>query len=76
MPGGVKLVELKDKVKLNGFHPGKVPVNHLKKVYRRSVMAETIDKTIRETNTQIFTDAAFASPPNPRSRCPQGQEGR
>src|SRR5258705_10175976 len=51
-----RLVDLKDKVKLNGFRPGKVPVSHLKKVYGRSVMAETIDQTIRDTNTQIFTD--------------------
>ena len=28
----VRLVELKDKVRLNGFRPGKVPVSHLKKV--------------------------------------------
>jgi trigger factor len=54
-----KLIDLKDKVKLNGFRPGKVPVSHLKKVYGRSVMAETIDQTIRDTNTQIFTDRGF-----------------
>src|SRR5207253_7096453 len=51
-----KLVDLKDKVRLNGFRPGKVPVSHLKKVYGRSVMAETIDQPIRATNTQIFTE--------------------
>ena len=54
-----RLVDLKDKVRLNGFRPGKVPVSHLKKVYGRSVMAETIDQTIRDTNTQIFTERGF-----------------
>src|SRR5262249_10471513 len=54
-----KLVDLKDKVRINGFRPGKVPVSHLKKIYGRSVMAETIDQTIRDTNTQIFTDRGF-----------------
>src|SRR4029077_14465518 len=44
---GARLVDMKDKVRLNGFRPGKVPVSHLKKVYGRSVMAETIDDTIR-----------------------------
>src|SRR3569623_817641 len=53
---GAKLVDLKDKVKINGFRPGKVPVSHLKKVYGRSVMAETIDQTIRDTNTQLFLE--------------------
>ena len=47
-----RLVDLKDKVRLNGFRPGKVPVSHLKKVYGRSVMAETVEQTIRDTNTQ------------------------
>jgi trigger factor len=54
-----KLVDLKDKVRLNGFRPGKVPVAHLKKIYGRSVMAETVDQTIRDTNTQIFTERGF-----------------
>src|SRR5438094_668851 len=39
-----RLVDLKDKVRLNGFRPGKVPVSHIKKVYAPSVMAETGDR--------------------------------
>ena len=66
----VKLVELKDKVKLNGFRPGKVPVSHLKKVYGRSVMAETIDQTIRDTNTQIFTERGFRLATEPKISMP------
>ena len=65
-----KLVELKDKVKLNGFRPGKVPVSHLKKVYGRSVMAETIDQTIRDTNTQIFTERGFRLATEPKITMP------
>ena len=67
---GAKLVDLKDKVKLNGFRPGKVPVSHLKKVYGRSVMAETIDQTIRDTNTQIFTDRGFKLATEPKITMP------
>ena len=65
-----KLVDLKDKVRLNGFRPGKVPVSHLKKVYGRSVMAETIDQTIRDTNTQIFTDRGFKLATEPKITMP------
>ena len=65
-----KLVDLKDKVKLNGFRPGKVPVSHLKKVYGRSVMAETIDQTIRDTNTQIFTERGFRLAAEPKITMP------
>src|SRR6266571_5695486 len=69
----VRLVELKDKVRLNGFRPGKVPVSHLKKVYGRSVMAETIDQTIRDTNTQIFTDRGFRLATEPKITMPTEQ---
>ena len=65
-----KLVDLKDKVRLNGFRPGKVPVSHLKKVYGRSVMAETIDQTIRDTNTQIFTERGFRLAAEPKITMP------
>jgi trigger factor len=51
-----RLVEMKDRVRINGFRPGKVPVAHLKKVYGRAVMAETIDQLVRETNAKIVTD--------------------
>ena len=67
---GAKLVDLKDKVKLNGFRPGKVPVSHLKKVYGRSVMAEAIDQTIRDTNAQIFTDRGFRLATEPKITMP------
>ncbi len=70
---GAKLVDLKDKVKLNGFRPGKVPVSHLKKVYGRSVMAETIDQTIRDTNTKIFTDGGFRLATEPKITMPTEQ---
>jgi trigger factor len=65
-----RLVDLKDKVRLNGFRPGKVPVSHLKKIYGRSVMAETIDQTIRDTNTQIFTDRGFRLATEPKITMP------
>jgi trigger factor len=65
-----KLVDMKDKVRLNGFRPGKVPVAHLKKIYGRSVMAETIDQTIRDTNTQIFTERGFRLATEPKITMP------
>ena len=67
---GAKLVDLKDKVRINGFRPGKVPVAHLKKIYGRSVMAETIDQTIRDTNTQLFTERGFRLAAEPKVTMP------
>jgi trigger factor len=69
-----KLVDLKDKVRINGFRPGKVPVTHLKKVYGRSVMAETIDQTIRDTNTQIFSERGYRLATEPKVTMPTEQK--
>jgi trigger factor len=69
-----RLVDLKDKVRLNGFRPGKVPVSHLKKVYGRSVMAETIDQTIRDTNSQIFTERGFRLATEPKITMPSEEK--
>ncbi|MFZ5734146.1 MAG: trigger factor [Pseudomonadota bacterium] len=65
-----RLVDLKDKVRINGFRPGKVPVAHLKKVYGRSVAAETVDQMIRDTNTQIFTERGLRLAMDPKITMP------
>ena len=52
------------------FVPGKVPVSHLKKVYGRSVMAETVEQTIRDTNSQIFTERGFRLATEPKVTMP------
>src|ERR1700739_4516339 len=65
-----RLIDLKDKVRLNGFRPGKVPVSHLKQVYGRSVRPEPIDQTIRDTNSQIFTERGFKLAAEPKITMP------
>lgn len=65
-----RLSEMKDKVKLNGFRPGKVPVAHLKKVFGRSVAAETLEQTIRDTNSQLFTERGFRVANEPKITMP------
>ena len=48
-----QLIEMKDKVRINGFRPGKVPVAHLRRVYGRQVMAEVVQNLVNETNRTI-----------------------
>lgn len=69
-----RLVDMKDKVKLNGFRPGKVPVAHLKKVYGRSVAAETVDQLIRDTNAEIFTERGFRLATEPKITMPTDEK--
>jgi trigger factor len=68
-----RLAQLKDRVQLRGFRPGKVPVTHLKKVYGRGVMAETIEEVVRETNAKIVTDRGFKLAMDPKITMPESQ---
>lgn len=68
-----RLTQLKDRVQLRGFRPGKVPVTHLKKVYGRGVMAETIEEVVRETNAKIVTDRGFKLAMDPKITMPESQ---
>jgi trigger factor len=69
-----RLVGMKDKVRLNGFRPGKVPVGHLKRLYGRSVAAETIEQLIRDTNAEIFTERGFKLATEPKVTMPSEQK--
>lgn len=51
-----RLDEIKDRVQLKGFRKGKVPLAHIKKLYGRSVMAEVLEQTVRETSTKAISD--------------------
>ncbi|MEM7300481.1 MAG: trigger factor [Pseudomonadota bacterium] len=51
-----KLDDLKGKVRINGFRPGKVPVAHLKKLYGKSAMAEIVQETVDENAKAILTE--------------------
>jgi trigger factor len=65
-----RLNELKDRVQLRGFRPGKVPVTHLKKMYGKAVMAETIDAIIRELNGKIVSDRGLKLATEPKVTLP------
>lgn len=51
-----KLDEIKGNVRLKGFRPGKVPVDHLRKVYGRSMMAEVVQQTVAESSAKAVQD--------------------
>lgn len=51
-----RLEDLKTKVQIKGFRQGKVPVNHLRKMYGRSVMAEVLQEAVNESSRQAIID--------------------
>ncbi|MBS7538498.1 trigger factor [Ancylobacter lacus] len=69
-----RLAELKDRVRINGFRPGKVPVAHLKRLYGKSVLAEVIDQAVNEANSKIIDDNGFKLAMQPKVELPQDQE--
>ena len=69
-----RLDDLKGRVQLRGFRPGKVPVNHLKRIYGKSAMAEVIEAAVREANQKIVTDNGLKLATEPKVVLPQ-EEG-
>ncbi|HEX5006944.1 MAG TPA: trigger factor [Hyphomonadaceae bacterium] len=65
-----RLDDLKGRVRINGFRPGKVPVAHLRRIYGRSAMAEVIEATVRDTNNQIVTERGFKLAADPKVTLP------
>jgi trigger factor len=69
-----RLDDLKGRVQLRGFRPGKVPVAHLKRLYGKSAMAEVIEATVREANNKIITEHGFKLASEPKVVLPS-EEG-
>ena len=51
-----RLDEVKDTIQLKGFRRGKVPVNHIKKMFGRSLMGEVVQKAVEEASSKVITD--------------------
>ena len=69
-----RLDELKARVRIDGFRPGKVPVSHLRRVYGRSAMAEVIEATVRDTNNQIVSERGFKLAAEPKVTMPEEKD--
>ncbi len=68
-----KLDELKDKVHLKGFRPGKVPLDHIKKVYGRSAMAEVVQQAVEETTSKALSGRDERPAFQPNIRLPEDE---
>ncbi len=68
-----QLADLKNKVRINGFRPGKVPVAHLKRVYGRSVMADVVQNSIDAANKQIIDEIGLRLAMQPKVELPTEQ---
>jgi trigger factor len=69
-----QLAEMKEKVRIKGFRPGKVPTWHLKRVYGRGVMAEVMQNAVTEANRKIVEDNALRLALEPKVDFPTDPE--
>jgi trigger factor len=51
-----RLDQLKKRVQIKGFRPGKVPVAHLRRVYGKAAMAEIVEGLVGETTRQAIAE--------------------
>lgn len=51
-----RLDDAKGKVRINGFRPGKVPVQHLRKMYGKSFMAEIVNEILSNSSREILSE--------------------
>ncbi len=69
-----RLDEMKGRIRIAGFRPGKVPVSHLKRVYGRSAMAEVIEAMVRDANNQIVSERGYKLAAEPKVTLPEEKD--
>lgn len=51
-----RLDQLKSRVQIKGFRPGKVPTTHLRRMYGKAAMAEIVENVVGESTRQVMAD--------------------
>ncbi len=59
-----KIEELRPRVRINGFRPGKVPVSHIRKVYGPGMMQDIINDAVQKSTQQSLEKVRAASEPS------------
>ncbi len=68
-----KLEDIQGKVKLNGFRPGKVPMERVRQLYGRSVMAEILEQAVGETSQKALEERKERPAFQPDIKLPEDQ---
>jgi trigger factor len=61
-----RLQEMKGKINLKGFRPGKAPVSHLKKQFGKQLLGEVVEQAVSEGSQKAIADNALKPAVQPR----------
>src|ERR1700743_438224 len=61
-----RLEEMKPKISLKGFRPGKAPLSFLKKQYGKSLMGEIVEQAVNEGSQKAISDNKLKPALTPR----------
>jgi trigger factor len=61
-----RIEEMKSRIHLKGFRPGKAPVSFLKKSYGKSMMGEIVDEAVNESSKRALEDNGLRAAFPPR----------
>jgi trigger factor len=61
-----RLEEMKPKMNLKGFRPGKAPVSFLKKQFGKSIMGEVVEQAVSEGSQKVIADNKLKPALQPR----------
>jgi len=61
-----RLDQLKKRVQIKGFRPGKVPTTHLRRMYGKAAMAEIVETLVGESTRQVMADRGERAAMQPR----------
>ena len=71
-----RLKEVGKTVKMDGFRPGKVPLDMLKKRYGRAIMGEVLESAVNDATAQIIKDKKFRPATQPKIEVTDFDEGK
>jgi trigger factor len=65
---------MKDKVRINGFRPGKVPTSHLKRVYGKSIMGDVVQEAVNDAQQKILAENNLRLAGQPKLNFPEDRD--
>lgn len=69
-----ELNNVKGRIRLNGFRPGKVPAAHIRRLYGRSIVGDLIEKTVSEANQRIINENNIRLAQQPKVNFPEDKD--